>query len=189
MLFAADGRILGAQAIGEDGTDKRIDVLAACIRFNAGVESLGDLDLCYSPQTSTPKDPVNQIGHQAQDVLAGRLFFIEPLELKELLEKGSIELADGAVESSRLVFMDVRSNKNGNPMPECFAERAAAADCGSVRSMPIESGAVYVLVSDRGQRAEVAASSIRARGGRAYVLTGGLTYWYWANKLQAKEFF
>ena len=189
VLFAADGRILGAQAIGEDGTDKRIDVLAACIRFNAGVESLGDLDLCYSPQTSTPKDPVNQIGHQAQDILAGRLFFIEPLELREALEKGSIELADGAVESRQLVFIDVRSNKNGNPMPECFACRAEAADCSSVGSMPLEAGSVYVLVSDRGQRAEVAASFIRARGGRAYVLTGGLTYWYWANKLEAKELF
>lgn len=189
VLFDAEGKILGAQAIGEDGTDKRIDVLAACIRFNAGIDSLGDLDLCYSPQTSTPKDPVNQIGHQAQDIIAGRLFFIEPLELKVLLEQGSIDLADGTVEKDQIVFIDVRSNKNGNPIPECFDGRVVQADCSSVRSMKVADDAVYVLISDRGQRAEVAASSILARGGRAFVLTGGLTYWYWANKLEAKEFF
>jgi rhodanese-related sulfurtransferase len=57
-----DGRVLGAQAVGEEGVDRRIDVIATAMRLGATVEDLADLELCYAPQYGAAKDPVNLAG-------------------------------------------------------------------------------------------------------------------------------
>lgn len=57
-----DGRILGAQAIGEEGVERRIDVIATAMRLGGTVEDLADLELCYAPQYGAAKDPVNLAG-------------------------------------------------------------------------------------------------------------------------------
>src|ERR1039458_6445025 len=62
LLFAPDGRVLGAQATGGDGVDKRIDVIATAIRAGLTVEDLADLELAYSPPFGSAKDPVNLAG-------------------------------------------------------------------------------------------------------------------------------
>ncbi|WP_425955420.1 FAD-dependent oxidoreductase [Xylanimonas sp. McL0601] len=67
--FAHDGRLLGAQAVGADGVDKRLDVLATAIRAGLGVEDLIDLDLAYAPPFGAAKDPVNLAGMAAANVL------------------------------------------------------------------------------------------------------------------------
>ncbi len=58
----ADGRVLGAQAVGEEGVERRIDVIATAMRLGATVEDLADLELCYAPQYGAAKDPVNLAG-------------------------------------------------------------------------------------------------------------------------------
>lgn len=68
-----DGRILGAQAVGAEGVDKRIDVLATAIRAGFTADALIDLDLSYSPPYGQAKDAVNLIGMVAENVLTGRL--------------------------------------------------------------------------------------------------------------------
>jgi len=73
LLFAPDGRVLGAQATGGDGVDKRIDVIATAIRAGMTVEDLADLELAYSPPFGSAKDPVNLAGMMASNVLAGDL--------------------------------------------------------------------------------------------------------------------
>jgi len=75
------GRILGAQGVGEDGIDKRIDILATAIR--AGIEtcSLMDLDLCYSPPYGSAKDPVNMIGFIADNLHTGHIQLWQPEQL------------------------------------------------------------------------------------------------------------
>jgi rhodanese-related sulfurtransferase len=73
LLFAPDGRVLGAQATGGDGVDKRIDVIATAIRAGLTVGDLADLDLAYSPPFGSAKDPVNLAGLVAGNVLAGDL--------------------------------------------------------------------------------------------------------------------
>lgn len=73
LLFAPDGRVLGAQATGGDGVDKRIDVIATAIRAGLTVDDLADLDLAYSPPFGSAKDPVNLAGMVASNVLAGDL--------------------------------------------------------------------------------------------------------------------
>jgi len=67
----SDGRLLGAQALGEDGVDKRISVLAAMIQMGATVYDLEETELCYAPQFESAKDLVNFAGMVAADVLRG----------------------------------------------------------------------------------------------------------------------
>ena len=70
LLFAAKtGRILGAQIIGGDGVDKRIDVVASTIQFGKTVYDLVDLELAYAPPFSSAKDPVNIAGMVAKNML------------------------------------------------------------------------------------------------------------------------
>lgn len=68
-----DGRLLGAQAVGTEGVDKRIDVLATALRAGFAATDLIDLDLAYSPPYGQAKDAVNLVGMVAENVLTGRL--------------------------------------------------------------------------------------------------------------------
>ena len=62
LIFTPDGsRILGAQAVGFSGVDKRIDVIATVMRLGGSVEDLTKLELCYAPPFSSAKDPVNMM--------------------------------------------------------------------------------------------------------------------------------
>jgi NADPH-dependent 2,4-dienoyl-CoA reductase/sulfur reductase-like enzyme/peroxiredoxin family protein/rhodanese-related sulfurtransferase/TusA-related sulfurtransferase len=70
LLFAPkDGKILGAQAVGYEGVDKRLDVLATAIRFQKTVFDLMDLELAYAPPFSSAKDPVNIAGYAASNII------------------------------------------------------------------------------------------------------------------------
>ena len=71
--FAPDGRLLGAQAVGRAGVDKRIDVLATAIRAGMGADDLAELELAYAPPYGSAKDPVNMLGFVAQNVLDGTM--------------------------------------------------------------------------------------------------------------------
>jgi rhodanese-related sulfurtransferase len=67
----SDGLLLGAQALGEDGVDKRVNALAALIQMRATVYDLEEAELCYAPPFGSAKDPVNFAGMIAADVLRG----------------------------------------------------------------------------------------------------------------------
>jgi rhodanese-related sulfurtransferase len=72
ILFRkSDGRLRGAQAVGQDGVDKRIDALAMAIQLGATVYDLEEAELCYAPQFGSAKSPVNFAGMMAADVLRG----------------------------------------------------------------------------------------------------------------------
>ncbi len=73
LVFAPDGRILGAQATGRAGVDKRIDVIATAIRAGLTVPGLAELELAYSPPFGSAKDPVNMAGFAASNLLSGEL--------------------------------------------------------------------------------------------------------------------
>ncbi|HYW78617.1 MAG TPA: rhodanese-like domain-containing protein, partial [Thermoguttaceae bacterium] len=75
LLFSPDdasdaGRVLGAQAVGKAGVEKRIDVLAMAIQMGATVQDLEQAELCYAPQYGSAKDPVNMAGFVAGNILA-----------------------------------------------------------------------------------------------------------------------
>jgi NADPH-dependent 2,4-dienoyl-CoA reductase/sulfur reductase-like enzyme/rhodanese-related sulfurtransferase len=74
LIFARpDGRVLGAQAVGAEGVDKRIDTVAMAIQKGATVHDLEEAELCYAPQFGVAKDPVNVAGMIASNVLRGDL--------------------------------------------------------------------------------------------------------------------
>ncbi|MDF2524654.1 MAG: NAD(FAD)-dependent dehydrogenase, partial [Clostridiales bacterium] len=92
LIFDDKGKILGAQGIGYDGVDKRIDVIATAIRYNGTVDDLTELELCYAPPYSSAKDPVNMAGFVAQNVLAGRSHMVAWKDIHDLEDKDTILL-------------------------------------------------------------------------------------------------
>ncbi|MEA4942669.1 MAG: FAD-dependent oxidoreductase [Oscillibacter sp.] len=76
LLFSTDGKkIFGAQIVGYDGVDKRIDTIAVTLRLGGGIRELTELELAYAPPYSSAKDPVNMLGFTAENVLTGKLRF------------------------------------------------------------------------------------------------------------------
>ena len=94
-------RLLGAQIVGFDGVDKRMDVLATAIRFGAKVTDLANLELCYAPPFGSAMDPVNMAGFVAENVITGKLrqFFWEDVE--SLPRDGSATLLDVRTDTER----------------------------------------------------------------------------------------
>ncbi len=87
-------KLIGAQIIGFDGVDKRMDVLATAIRFGAKVTDLTNLELCYAPPFGSAKDPVNMVGFVAENIISGMVkqFFWHDVEA--LPRDGSVTLLD-----------------------------------------------------------------------------------------------
>jgi NADPH-dependent 2,4-dienoyl-CoA reductase/sulfur reductase-like enzyme/rhodanese-related sulfurtransferase len=84
LLFSrSDGRILGAQAVGREGVEKRIDVIATALQFAGSVHDLAAAELCYAPQFGAAKDPVNLAGMLAENVLNGDMPVVDWLALRD----------------------------------------------------------------------------------------------------------
>lgn len=78
LLFSMDGKqIFGAQIVGRDGVDKRIDTLAVALRLGAGIDDLKKLEFAYAPPYSSAKDPINMAGFVAENVISGLVQFSE----------------------------------------------------------------------------------------------------------------
>ena len=82
LIYSPEGQVLGAQIVGADGVDKRMDVLATAVRNNFNVTQLTDLELAYAPPFNSAKDPVNMAGYVAENLLNGRsrFFYIEDVD-------------------------------------------------------------------------------------------------------------
>lgn len=161
VLFSPeDGRILGAQAVGRDGVDKRIDVIATAIRAGMTIEELADVELAYAPPFSSAKDPVNMAGFVAGNVRNGDVGIVHWNELEAL----------------DALLVDVRSE----------AERARGYVPGSVH-MPLDQvrGRLGELPRDReivvychsGQRSYYAARILAQNGFRVRNLSGSFRTW------------
>lgn len=88
------GKLLGAQIVGSDGVDKRIDVLATAIRAGMTADDLTELDLAYAPPYSSAKDPVNMAGYMMENLLTGKVKQFRLDELATLPRDGSVTLLD-----------------------------------------------------------------------------------------------
>ncbi|MFP4475772.1 MAG: FAD-dependent oxidoreductase [Desulfatibacillaceae bacterium] len=157
LLFEKPGgRILGAQAVGKEGTEKRIDVIAMAIQLGGTVQDLEQAELCYAPQYGAAKDPVNIAGMVAANYLAG----FAPIAHWE-----DVDFKDG-------ILLDVRSTPE---VIEEIVEGATHIHVGQLRSrlgeLPRDRD-IYVFCHV-GQRAHIATRMLREHGYRAYNLTGG----------------
>ena len=106
MLFDTNGKILGAQAIGYAGVEKRIDVLATAMQMGATVADLEKLELCYAPPFSSAKDPVNMLGYTANNILKGAMnvWYAEDYdEIKKAAQEGTVQLYDSRFEEEHLM--------------------------------------------------------------------------------------
>ncbi|HOB78140.1 MAG: CoA-disulfide reductase [Bacteroidales bacterium] len=93
LIFDSEtGKILGAQAVGYEGVDKRIDVIASVMRLNGTVYDLTELELAYAPPYSSAKDPVNMIGFVAENQLEGLVDVVLCRELEELDRENTVIL-------------------------------------------------------------------------------------------------
>ena len=88
------GKVLGAQIVGSEGVDKRCDVIAAAVNFNATVYDLTKLELCYAPPYSSAKDPVNMAGYVAENILKGISKIFHYHDVSSLPKDGSVNLID-----------------------------------------------------------------------------------------------
>ena len=162
-----DGTILGAQGVGRNGVDKRIDVIAAAMSGGITADRLADLELAYAPPFSSAKDPVNLLGYMAENVMSGVCRTAQPAEVPGLAAEG-------------WALVDVRSE----------AEHAAGAIEGSsnvpvdrLRERLDELGAGPVLVyCEVGQRGHTAAALLTELGIEARNLDGGYQTWSAARR-------
>lgn len=107
-------RILGAQGVGEDGVNKRIDVIATATAGGLIASDLADLELAYAPPFGSAKDPINMLGYVNQNLVDGTASSIQWHELDDALGKGAIlidvrsprEYAAGAIEGALNIPVD-----------------------------------------------------------------------------------
>ena len=157
-------RLLGAQIVGYEGVDKRIDVLAAAIQAGWKATELKDLDLAYAPPYSSAKDPVNMVGFMIDNIAAGRLKQWHLEEADRLPRDGSVTLLDtrtpgefrrGHVEGFRNIPVDELRERLGELDP----------------AKP-----VYVICQS-GLRSYIACRILEGSGFTAYNFAGGYRFY------------
>ena len=154
--------ILGAQGIGTDGVDKRIDVIATAIRGGIKAPELADLELAYAPPFSSAKDPVNMLGYLAENLLSKLSRTAQWHEIDELIAQG-------------YVLVDVRSKSE---FDQAGIPGALNISVDELRQRHTEIGSKKVLVHCQvGQRGHTAAMLLNQLGYEAINLDGGFLTW------------
>lgn len=167
VVDADTDAILGAQAVGDNGVDKRIDVIATAMRAGLKAADLADLELAYAPQFGSAKDPINFLGFVDDNALNG----------EELVQWHELE---GALADDNTVLLDVRSAgeyANGN-IPGAVNvnvdEMRAWLDDGGSDKLAGKNVIVHCQV---GLRGHIAAAILAGHGIKAKNLTGGYLTW------------
>ena len=163
VLFDPEsGKLLGAQGIGRDGVDKRIDVIATAIYAGLTIDDLMNLELSYAPAFGSAKDAINQAGYVGNNIFTGKT---ESVQYGDLADK----MAAGAM------LVDVRSE----------SENAAGHIPGSVL-IPVDTlrenldqleGKEVIVHCAVGQRGHTAVQLLKGHGINAKNLDGGYTTW------------
>ena len=114
----ADGKLLGAQIIGTDGVDKRIDTLSSVIQRGSTIEELTEFEHAYAPPYSSAKDPVNMAGYVAENILQKRLHVIPWSAVKDISKadllidvRTALEFVEGNIPGSINIPVDELRNR------------------------------------------------------------------------------
>ena len=156
------GEILGAQGVGRDGVDKRIDVIATAMRGGITAPELADLELAYAPPFGSAKDAVNMLGYVAENVLSGITEIAQWSELDNYKTEG-------------YSFVDVRS---ASEYANGTIPSSINIPVDELRERHSEIGNKKVIVNCQvGQRGHVATMLLRSLGYEAKNLDGGYLTW------------
>lgn len=158
------GEIFGGQAIGRDGIDKRIDVIATAIRSKITAPKLADLELAYAPPYGSAKDPINMLGYIAENIISGLTQSAQWNEIDKYLEAGYI-------------LLDVR---NEDEFARGQIPDSINIPLDQLRERHSEIKAKKVLITCQvGQRGHSATLLMKNLGYEAVNLDGG--YHLWSN--------
>jgi NADPH-dependent 2,4-dienoyl-CoA reductase/sulfur reductase-like enzyme/rhodanese-related sulfurtransferase len=165
LIFdAKSGEILGAQGVGIEGVDKRIDVIATAIRGGITAPELADLELAYAPPFGSAKDPINMLGYIAENMMSGLLETAQWSQIDEFEDRG-------------FQLVDVRTSSEyaaGN------IPGAMSMPVDEIRNRVAELTNKDVLVNCQvGQRGHTATMLLKELGFNAINLDGG--YLTWSN--------
>jgi len=172
-----DGTILGCEAFGEHGVDKRIDIMATAIYAKLKMSDLPNIDLAYAPPFSPAKDPVIVSGYVTSNVLNGDYIEIDALKLKDIIESQS---------ASEYNIIDVRTSREIEMLGKI--ENSINIDLAKLRTHLFEGidkqKPTYIYCA-KGMRGYLAYLILKTQGfSDLKNLSGGFTVW---NKLYKEE--
>lgn len=172
LIFNNEGKILGAQALGYAGVDKRIDDIAVTMRLGGTIYDLTELELSYAPPYSSAKDPVNMAGFIAENVLTGKdeIILTEDIDNRDknktqLVDvRTELESSNGIIEGSiNIPSVNIRARMN-----------------------EIDKSKEILVYCQVGLRGYIAARILRANGFKVKNLTGGYKT-YTMSKFKPRE--
>ena len=176
LLFSPEGKILGAQGVGYEGVDKRIDMIAVLLGKEGTIEDLTEIEHAYAPPYSSAKDPVNVLGFVAQNILAGKTTQVRWDQLQD----------EGNRAPQQAFLLDVRT-------PDEFGIHTFP---GAVNiPLPLLRGRLGTLPKDKkiiafcgvGLRSYMAERILKQNGFNAASLSGGYKTWEHATMKQSNE--
>ena len=161
LIFEESGRVLGAQAIGEEGVDKRIDVLATVIKLKGTVADLVELELSYAPPYSSAKDPVNMVGYVAENILTDSF---EPITYEEFAN----------LDRAAHTILDVRFEEEYR---QGHLEGAISIPLEQIRERlnELDKGRTVAVYCKIGRRSYMASRILQHHGFKVLSLVGGYT--------------
>lgn len=167
LLFAPDdGKLLGAQIVGMDGADKRLDVLATAIRAGMTVYDLEELELAYAPPFSSGKDPVNMAGFTACNLLRGDVEMVYWDEVDELLQK------------ENTVFLDVRDDEEVEMHSPLEGAIHIPLNQLRKRLSELDKSKEYITYCAMGLRGYIAYRMMKLNGFKVKDMGGGTVIYY-----------
>ena len=160
LFHPTTGQIYGAQGVGQEGVDKRIDVLATAIFSGLTVRDLQELELAYAPPFSSAKDPVNMLGFAAANIMDGITNHVQWYEIEEIKKEGGI-------------LLDIRSNMERKLDPIDDSIHIPLDELRTrLSELPLDK-AIYVFCYI-GVRGYIAERILKQNGFSAYNLDGGI---------------
>ncbi|MGX7012808.1 FAD-dependent oxidoreductase [Vagococcus silagei] len=159
IFDAKTGQLYGAQATGQKGIDKRIDIIATAIKGNLTIEDLPELEFTYAPPFGSAKDPVNMAGYAGLNLIEGMSQGIQWHELQEKINQGAIVL-------------DVRTD---NELKAGQFERYVHIPLNELRARmaELDSKQEYIISCHSGQRSYIAERMLQQNGFNTKNLDGG----------------
>jgi NADPH-dependent 2,4-dienoyl-CoA reductase/sulfur reductase-like enzyme/rhodanese-related sulfurtransferase len=164
MNFGEDGTIYGVQALGQEGVDKRIDVIASAIKGNLSIYDLQEIEIAYAPPYNSVKDPVNILGYVAENMLNDDVRFINYDEL------------DDYIVNENATLIDVRT---ANEFENGAIPNAINMDVDTLRNHLdfFDKNKKYVIYCQIGLRGYLAQRILRHNGIYSVNLNGGYGLW------------